>query len=197
MIVDYQEAAVLTRVPVAGRMLTLDDLHKHAWTLFCDGPRDRKLTTRPFIFRFEPFDDRRMLLTLRSDRPFAGSQARRVAFEAGDRIECDYAFVPTRRNENTPRTPPGDEWVPLGVAILERGGLNITDTPDERLLGYWKKYAQQRGPIPVLTMRCRAAIARPETFASTFLDGIGRRRGFGLGMIRLAPDSAIQPQKAA
>lgn len=194
MNIRYHEAAVLTRVPTRRRQITLDYLHKHAWSLFCGGSRDHNVDKRPFIFRFDAFDDRRFLIMLRCDRPFVGSQARHMNFEIGDPIEIDWQFIPGVRLERKEWTPRSTEWLRLGQRVLLRAGLAADCTLRAQLVRYARRVASQN-PVPVVNVRYRGAIHSESAFATAFLDGIGRKRGYGMGLIRIAPDSPVKDEK--
>lgn len=198
MIVNYYETVALVRLPHQTRFPTLDDLHKQAWLMFGYGPRDAALTERPFIFRFEPFDDRRTLITLRCDRPFKGAQAHRVVVENGATIEVDYLFFPRRRHKRKAWTPKSEEWASIGAAALQRAGLDLCSEISDKLLDYRKLKAHRPCPaLPAVNLRCQATITDVQAFAGAFLDGIGSKRGYGAGLIRLAPDSPTQAERAA
>lgn len=177
--------------------LTLDDLHKHAWALFCRGrARTDAPDERPFIFRFEPLDAQSGLLTIRSAEPFAIATRRQLHIERGAVLPVRYLFVPAMRSGRRAWTPRSTEWAGIGARALHRAGLDLEGEPRAQLRGYWRKY-HNTAPLPIAEIRTWATLTDPGLFAPAFLVGIGRQRGYGLGMIHVPPEHCIPVREAA
>ncbi|MBO9471051.1 type I-E CRISPR-associated protein Cas6/Cse3/CasE [Endozoicomonas sp. G2_2] len=199
MNIEYNEATVLARIEPQGDRLTLDDLHKYVWSLFSTTADDKKIEKRPFIFRSEPFDERRWLLTIRSDRSFKGSRERRIAVEQGDYATIDLASLPLHRfgpDSRKEGTLPSEEWTAYSQRLFERSGLALAEMPDWAHLITLRQFNHKRFTVPLITARCTARIDDVSAFARAYLDGIGRRRGYGCGLLQLATVSALRDEAA-
>ena len=198
MQIDYYEACVLSRINKNPKSICLDDFHKLAWSLFSAGKHYEKGNERPFVFRVETALKDRLLITLRSDRAFEGAVAKRVEVAQGDEVALDFSFIPVRRPDHGPqRTPPSGQWPNYGQGVLDRAGLSVTSVGwsgdvNVELAGYFKIKPDRPAVMPLVDMHCWATVNDVEAFSRSMIDGIGRKRGYGAGMIRIAPESPVR-----
>lgn len=199
MKLKYHEAMAV--VPLQPEQ-TLNTFHNEAWKLF-DGGRKVDLDKRPFHFRFEPLDDSRALFMIRNKRSFPGSNPRTVHPDRHKHLECRYAFSPIKRNRKLhgngykERVAPRNEWRDKGIKCLERAGLEIMDVINVKPIGFWKKNERNNASRPVVDIRCHVKIDDPDALAKALLHGIGRERGYGMGLIQFNDIASQQSGNAA
>lgn len=191
----YHEASILTRVPARGKTVTLDDLHRFAWQLFTRGAPDTDYARRPFVFRADPVGDR-VLLTLRSDRPFTGATPLALRVATGDTLTLDLCMIPTRRRERREYTPPSSDWPNLWAEKLALAGLTPEADPAIDFMAYWSDARRRGRDLMVMDSRVPVTIDDESALATAWLDGVGRRRAYGMGLLRLTPDSQITANAA-
>ena len=203
MDIHYYERSVMTRVPIANKsQRVLDDLHRHAWHLFNGTKNERG---RPFVFRFDPINDDRFLVTLRSDKPFKDSVERVLSVHEGDSVTVDLASLPLARRTNhqngkevqRERVLADDEWPDYMQRLIAKAGLSETETPKLTRLAKYRLKPEMWSRKPVANATVTATIQDINAFASAWLDGVGRSRGYGMGMLRLHPDSPVADGVAA
>lgn len=207
MTIEYYEACALLRLNTGRREPTLDDFHKKAWDLYANGKRVANGEPRPFVFRVEPAPADRFIFTIRSDRPFHGATQFSLSIERDAQVLLDYSFFPLVRSHVEGSD---DEYREVALSApdliekkatdnLARSGVTFNGTAETDLLGYWFRGATRnlrRFSVPMYHASISATIASEVDFASAFLDGVGRRRGYGAGLIRVRAGSATAPLAA-
>lgn len=196
MDIRYYERSVLTRVPQIHQQRVLDDLHRHAWQLFSGTQHE---PGRPFVFRFDPVHGSRFLVTLRSDKPFPGCEERALGVRDGAVVMVDLAAIPISRRTihkngkpcNRERVLDRAEWPDYMQRLIARAGLSETEPPRLTRLARYRIKPAMRVPNPIVNASVKATIVDAETFAAAWLDGVGRSKSYGLGMLRLNPDSPL------
>lgn len=198
MEVIYYEACILTRVGV-GHGVTMDDFHKSAWALFSTA-NDQNLGQRPFLFRFDSYAGNRSLLTIRSDRKFPGAAQRQLSVSEGCSVEFDLNWIPVRRRGNKPYTPPESEWPDLVLRLCERAGIETTELPVIEVvctMPFDARMQQRSQNLPIANCRVRGRVSDVDAFAQSYLDGLGRKKGYGMGMIRVTLASELTSRRVA
>lgn len=197
MRVEYHEASAITAAPQVDGRTTLDEIHKLAWRLYLGGQAAKPMASRPFIFRFDPVPSaastERLLLTIRADHSFAGSVSHALSIREGDRLRFDYSYMAMARRGSIEIDLERPRWEEKALAGLGRAGLACeADDIDCATLGRWQHWHKGRG-WTVLTATAEATVTDGHAFAGAYLDGTGRKRGYGFGLLRVRRDSPCQP----
>lgn len=199
MHVEYYEARAVAKIPgISGaRRICLDDWHKMAWDLFCGGKRHYE-GSRPFIFRVHQIDAERVFITVRSPQGFPGAVLRQADVENGQKVSVDICYLPLHRpNKDGQReyVMQSDAWPGMADHTLSRAGLIELADPRTALVSYYRMFPKKVTPIPVVQASRAAVIGDEKAFAAAVVNGIGRKRGYGMGT--LVWDFAQRSEQAA
>lgn len=189
MNITYHEATMLIHLPSStGGAATLGDIHKYAWAVFTRDGTYQASPRRPFVFRFEPTVAGHTLLTLRADRPFHGATPQTLSVTTGQFLTLDLAMIPTRRRQNREYTPKSQDWPGLWANKLERAGFRAaTDNITIDLLERRHWNSGQR-TLAVVNGCAHGEITDTSAFARAWLQGVGRRKAYGFGLLRQSPN---------
>lgn len=192
MIVHYYEGSALAHPGnPPGKEVTLDDRHKTAWRLFA-GTADYPGGQRNFLFRAEPLGPNRHLFMLRSAEPFPGGAPREIELKEGTRLNLEWVMSPTitascgvhgQRGKHMPA--PRERWPEVVTSRLAAGGLALADPQDLDVLEWTsvRHVRRKKGRFTVAQFRAAVTVSDPIKAASAWLDGIGRKKGYGMGML--------------
>ncbi len=101
------------------------------------------------------------------------SACRHGMMDVGDRTKTTYSYVTPENIE---------DW---GVALFSRHGLSVSSL---RLLDYQRRFVfktKNRFGINEAYLEVAGVIESPADFARAFLTGIGRNKGYGLGLMEV------------
>lgn len=197
MIVHYYEGSALANPGnPPGQEVTLDDRHKAAWRLF-SGNSHYSGGQRNFVFRAEPLGSNRDLFMLRSAEPFQGGSPCEITLEAGGRLVLEWLMSPTiatgrvktstheQRGKHIPA--PREDWPAVASLRLAGAGLGLADPEGVEVLGATGVRHSRRCNARFTVARFRAAVIvdDPIKAATAWLNGIGRKKGYGMGMLCL------------
>lgn len=185
MQIQYYQAEA-TSSPVASNA-SLNDFQRRAWVLYngCVEQEGGK-QPRPFIFRVDMgFDD--SVFTLRSREAFPGAELQTLEVQTGSNIRVRYAYIPVVRNKSKQYTPPKERWPDYAARLLNRAGLDVEPRPEAQLVGYFPLLRGKKMSLPLVNTTCLARVRQPREFARAMVEGIGRKRGFGAGLLLVTP----------
>ena len=192
MIVHYYEGSALAHPGnPPGKEVTLDDRHKTAWRLFT-GASDYPGGQRNFLFRAEPLGPNRHLFMLRSAEPFPGGAPREIDLRKGARLNLEWVMSPTitagvpvhgQRGKHMPA--PRERWPEVVASRLAASGLTLADPQGLEVLEWTsvRHVRRKKGRFTVAQFRAAVTVSDPIKAASAWLDGVGRKKGYGMGML--------------
>lgn len=211
MHIDYFETAALVGVGRPGYRVTLDDLHKAAWTLYTGSGKHEipPNTPRPFVFSADPVPGREnvFLFTIRSAAAFPRADAKTLKVEDGSTWMLGLRFKATANrklwNEAKQRHESKRQLVhndaiesDIITPALSRFGLEVLNVSLEGPT-FMKQKAEgfQRTLPPLWYATIEAVVSDPLLFANGWTAGVTHGRAYGLGM--LSPLSIPQAAQVA
>ena len=203
MIVHYYEASALANPGnQPGRLATLNDRHKTAWRLFTGGA-DHPEEERPFLFRAEALAPSHELFMLHSIQPFEGAKEHRLDLSEGTMFNIEWVTVPTvsvfRRGERgRRRQAKKEEWGSVGMRQLNHAGLTLTipESMDYRLHDKRPQFTPDKPPAQLVKYRAQVKVADSAAAARAWINGLGRQKAYGMGMICLADLTTTESEKS-
>lgn len=202
MLIPYYELAAVAGVGRPGHPVTLDDLHKAAWSIYT-GTGEHvipKGTPRPFIFSADevPGRDGVFLFKIRSALRFPKAKALELEGNDGDTLNFKFRLQPVKSVDlraevaNHPGakshkriTAPEEEWPALAERRLRSAGLEPLEVAltVERSR---RRNAQHRDKIPpVVFCEAECTVADSLSLADLWTRGIAAGKAYGFGMLQI------------
>jgi hypothetical protein len=182
--IEYQEVSFT--VPLTSNW---NDLHKDVYTIATKGADFNG--DRPFIFNAvtSPLLDGQALITLRgSDLSLAEAETKTLSVRTGEVLDldlnvCNLASQTVRQGKkrNIVVRAPYDGW--FEVLSKKYGFLPLDLVAQRNPTRQVYKSENSVIRIPSISLNFRAEILCAETFSKTWLLGVGRKKGYGFGML--------------
>lgn len=208
MICQYHELSAMIGVGRPGQEITLDDMHKAAWSLYTGTGKMEipKGVERPFTFKFDALPSRpgMFLMTLRSPFSFTHAKAKAVHLEAGQRLSVEMPLSPFQRKymEVRPGTwkgrrvaPPEDQWEACANRVLTRSGMAVESLGLHGAQKMRITHSKHKNSSIVM-VTATGTVSDPAALADRWVRGATPARAYGLGQITLLPDSDLQAETA-
>lgn len=184
MKIIYNESVVLAGVTPRGPRVTYDDMHKTAWDLY-SGWAHRPGATRTFIYRFEPVNAARFMFTIRSGEPFYQSERKVLSVNSGDRMAVALATPAIVRRGDRVRHLGRDEAEQKIMTSMECVGATVERVMDQRLMASYALKPRTDFSFRLDDFEMGISVRDEIGFADAFLGGIGRKRGYGGGLMQI------------
>ena len=168
--------------------MSVYQLHRQLWKLFPENPQPR-----PFIYRFDELGDKMIvcLRTSRSDLLLESAHPHLLDVSTDITHGQHYGFrirvVPEIRTENkviqTPRGIDAEEWF---AKKAQGHGFEVLDirTCDSRGCVFYGKRGRKI-TLNDTTIEGELKVKEGNAFEAAMLNGIGRHKGFGYGLLQL------------
>lgn len=165
--------------------------HQAAWRMFACGREN--LEDRNFVFSLREIG-LRQYLHLRASEPFPGSVERRTQVPAGQSMTIRIKLHPIRTStESEPNTGakvkhrrlvPPDQRNQWATEMLERRGMTVSSISLLAEQSWpWGKRGYEHISTLVSEFQANITVVDPDLFQQAWVQGIGKRKGYGLGMM--------------
>lgn len=178
-------------MPVVRAGSDLNQHHKAAWRIFACGREG--IEGRNFIFTIRDLGGQQYL-HIRATEPFPGSRERALDIQEGEAITIRIKLNPlrtvTETNEKTGlpvkhrRLVPKEQRNDWATDMLERRGMSVEtlELLDENVTRWGKPGYRDMSSL-VSEFKATVIVSDPALFHEAWVGGIGRRKGYGLGMM--------------
>lgn len=178
----FEEALVL----LPDRLPDLYAAHREVWRLL----RRPEAKRREFLFRVNVFEDAQSLVFLRAAQLPAHLRPRRLPMpEQGARLRFALDCNAVHRNDRQSYPVPEAQLPDWLAAQGERLGYALGDT-QVRISVQPCRHPGHQHSVQVAHYQGDLTVTDATQFADTLLQGIGRHRGFGMGLLLVAPYEA-------
>ncbi|KXS55438.1 MAG: hypothetical protein AWU57_217 [Marinobacter sp. T13-3] len=171
------------------------DIHDQVYQVVLDGknvPQHQK--TRLFLYDAMPLDaDAELgLVTARAPAfgPHIESASNKLTVRPGDTLTLNLTVSATRkvRVDNGKREQIViDDDVPewIGHLLARHAGVTVDDAVLVSRQNYTVRKPKMAFRVPVVKVRAVATVQDAPAFAKAFLNGVGRQKGYGTGLIEV------------
>lgn len=189
---EYFERVVTYDNPVkSAKLITLNHLHVAAWDTIAVG--DPELRDRNFLFRALEITDKHYALRIRSTQPFPECTAKALTIRSGERLSAKVYVNPISRytrdkNYRQVFPVPERDWTMWAMNLFERNsGAEVEGISVEFLRNIFVGKKQAAQYYRLCQVDIDLQIDDPELFSNVFLNGIGRTKAFGYGLLEISP----------